>query len=355
MRALLRMLSLAVLAAALAACGSSSSSNKLKSGDVAVVDTIHITQPQLDHEIAILIKSMQSKKQAVPKPGTTTYKSQVIDQSVQQLVFEAEVRDIATQLKVTVSDSLVRSNITKAIKQVYNGDQAKYKAAIAKLGVTEQDVFDEFQVSALEQAIGKKLAAEVPVNDSTALAYYNSHKSSFAITDDTRKVNYILVDSKATAQNDLTQLKAGKSQAQVATGAIDSNTAHQPVAPFTVTRTSGDEKDFVAAAMSLPTGAWSQPVVVSASYAKQSLPGKCKPNCYFLIYPVSDLLKKGTQQTFAQVKAQILSQLKSTTQAQHVSSREQALVNAIKKKITYAPAYAPPASSTTPATTPTTT
>lgn len=349
------MLPLAVLAAALAACGSSSSSGKLSSGDVAVVDNVHITQPQLDHEIAILIKSMQSKQQPVPKAGTTTYKSQVIDQAVQQLVFQAEVRVIATQLKVTVPDSLVRSNITKAIKQVYNGDQSKYRAAIAKLGVTTQDVFNEFQVSALEQAIGKKLAAESPVTDQTALAYYNSHKSSFAVTDDTRKVNYILVDSKAAAQTDLTQLKAGKPQAQVAVGSIDSNSSHQPVAPFTVTRSSGDEKDFVAAAMSLPTGAWSQPIIVSKSYVKQRLTGKCKPDCYFLIYPVSDLLKKGTQQSFAQVKAQILSQLKSTTQAQHVASREQALVNAIKKKIIYASAYAPPPSSTTPATTPTTT
>jgi parvulin-like peptidyl-prolyl isomerase len=355
MRVLLRMLPLAVLAAALAACGSSSSSGKLSSGDVAVVDKIHITQPQLDHEIAILIKSMRSKKQPVPKPGTTTYKSQVIDQSVQQLVFQAEVRTIASQLAVSVPDSLVRSNITKAIKQVYNGDQTKYREAIAKLGVTQQDVFNEFQISALEQAIGKKLAAETPVNDSTALAYYNSHKSSFAITDDTRKVNYILVDSKSAAQNDLTQLKAGKSQAVVAAPAIDSNTHHQPVTPFTVTRSSGDEKDFVAAAMSLPTGAWSQPVVVSKGYAKQALAGKCKPDCYFLIYPVSNLLKKGTQQTFAEVKSQILSQLKTTTQAQHVAQREQALVNAIKKKITYASTYAPPASSTTPATTPTTT
>jgi parvulin-like peptidyl-prolyl isomerase len=348
------MLPLAVLAAALAACGSSSSS-KLAKGDVAVVGDTHITQAQLDHEIAIVIANLKANKHAVPGAGSTTYKSEVIDQSVQQLVFNAEVRAIATQLKVTVPDSQVQAEITKFIKASYGGDVSKYNAALKKFGLTAKDVFDNVQLSELEKAIGTKLAAESPVNDQTALAYYNSHKSSYTVADDTRKVDYILVDSKATAQSDLQKLKAGKPQAQVATGAIDSNTAHPPVTPFTVTRSSGDEKDFVAAAMTLPTGAWSQPVIVSKAYAKQSLPGKCKPDCYFLIYPVSDLLKKGTKQTFAQVKSQILSQLKSTTQAQHVQQREQQLLNAVKKTVTYASAYKPPASSTTPATTSSTT
>jgi parvulin-like peptidyl-prolyl isomerase len=354
MRGLLRMLPLAVLAAALVACGSSSS-NKLAKDDVAVVGDTHITQSQLDHEIAIVIANLKANKRQVPTAGSTAYKSQVIDQSVQQLVFQAEVRGIAKQLNVTVPDARVKAAITTFIKKSYGGDVSKYQAALKKFGLTAQDVFDNVQLSELEKAIGTKLAAESPVNDKTALAYYNAHKASFKVTDDTRQVNYILVDSKSTAQKDLQQLNAGKSQAQVAAGAIDSNTAHQPVTPFTVTRSSGDEKDFVAAAMSLPTRAWSQPVVVSKSYAKQSLPGKCKPDCYFLIYPVSDLLKKGTQQTFAQVKAQILSQLKSTTQAQHVQQREQQLLNDQKKKVSYAAAYAPPSASTTPATTSSTT
>ena len=354
MRVLLRMLPLAVLAAALAACGSSSSS-KLAKDDVAVVGDTHITQTQLDHEIQIVLNNIRAQRKPVPKPGSTTYKSEVIDYSVQQLVFQAEVRAIAKQLKLTVPDSRVRAEITTLIKQAYGGSTAKFNAAVKKLGLSQQDVFADVQLSELEKAIGTKLAAESPVNDKAALSYYNSHKSSFAVTSDTRKVNYILVDSKSTAQKDLQQLKAGKPQAQVAAGAIDSNTAHPPVAPFSVSRDSGDEKDFVAAAMSLPTGAWSQPVVVSKSYAKQRLPGKCKPNCYFLIFPVSDLVKKGTQQSFAQVKAQILSQLKSTIQAQHVQQREQQLLAAVKKTVTYAPAYQPPSASTTPATTSTTT
>jgi SurA-like N-terminal domain/PPIC-type PPIASE domain len=351
MLARLWMLPLAVLAAALVACGSSSSSNGLASGDVAVVDGIHITKTQLDHQIAILMKTKQLQHQAVPKAGTTGYKSEVIDATVQTLVLAAEVHRIADQLGVTVPDSRVRSNITAAIKRAYQGDRSKYLAAIKKYGITEQDVFDQFQVLALEQAIGKKLAGEVPVNNQTALAYYNSHKSTYVVPDDTRKVNYILVDRKSTADKALSQLRAGKAEAQVAQGAIDSNALHQPVQPFTVTKSSGDEQNFVNATFSIPTGAWSQPVPVSKSYTKQRLSGRCKPTCYFLIDPIGDVVKKGTQRSFAEVKSQILAQLKGTTQAQHVQEREKALVDALKKKITYAPDYAPPPSSTTPATT----
>ena len=159
MRVLLRILPLAVLAAALTACGSSSSS-KLAKGDVAVVGTTHITQPQLDHEIAIVIANLKANKHAVPSAGSAGYKSEVIDASVQQLVFSAEVRAIAAQLKVTVSDSLVRSDITKFIKQSYQGKVAKYTAALKKFGLTGQDVFDNVQLSELEKAIGRKLAAE---------------------------------------------------------------------------------------------------------------------------------------------------------------------------------------------------
>ena len=352
MRFRFRMLSLAVLAAAAVACGGSSSSSTLQSGDVAVVDTQHITKPQLDHEIGILLRTMKAQGQPAPKPGTAAYKSQVIDQSLNQLVFAAQIHLVAQQLGVSVTHDAVQKRLDAAIKKAYNGDRAKYLAAIKKYGITDQDVFNQFEVIALEQAIQTKLEAEVPVNDATAKAYYDKHKANYTVADDTRKVNYVLVPDKATAQKDLTQLTAGKPEAQVAKGAIDADALHTPAQPLTATSAPGSlEENFQRAALTLPTGKWGGPVPVSASYANTQLKGKCKPTCYFLIRPVDNVVKKGTQQSFAAVKAQILSQLKSTQQQAHVQQRVQALINAIKKKTKYAPNYAPPASSTTPATT----
>jgi SurA N-terminal domain/PPIC-type PPIASE domain len=357
MRFSFRTLSLAVLAAAAVACGGSSSSSSLQSGDVAVVDTQHITKTQLAHEIAIALHTMKAQHTPVPKAGTAAYQSQVIDQSLAQLVFADQIRLVAQQLGVSVTHDAVQKRLDAAIKKAYNGDRAKYLAAIKKYGITDQDVLAQFEVIALEQAIQHKLEAEQPVNDQTAKAYYDAHRSQYTVSDDTRKVNYILLPSKAAAAKDLGQLNAGKPEAQVAKGAIDSDALHTPAQPLTATGAAGSlEENFQRAALTLPTGKWGAPVPVSASYASTQLKGKCKPTCYFLIRPVDDLVKKGTQQSFASVKAQILSTLKSGVQAQHVQQRVQALINGIKKKTKYAPSYAPPPSSTSPATTsPTTT
>ena len=345
---------MAALVVACVACGSSSSSGSLSSGDVAVVDGTHITQPQLDHQIGILLKVLKQQHQTAPKPGSSTYKSEIIDRSVQSLVLAAQVRAIAKQLGVSVSDSSVNAAITKAIQSTYGGDMTKYHNALAQIGITQQDVFDQFQVQALETAIGKKLAAESPVNTQTAQNYYNAHKSSYQATDDTRQVDYILVPDKATAESDLQKLKAGQSEAVVAKGAIDSNSLHSPVQPYTVTRSSGSEANFTKASMVLPTGQWA-PVPVSKSYADSQLKGQCKPTCYFLINPTDALVKKGNVQPFADVKAQILAQLQQQVQSTHVADREKSLLDAIKKKTVYATQYQPPSASTTPATTSTTT
>jgi hypothetical protein len=351
----LRILPVVALVAACVACGSSSSSSSVSSGDVAVVDGTHITQPQLDHQIAILLKVLKQQHQTAPKAGSAAYKSQVIDRSVQSLVLAAQVRAIAKQLGVSVNDAKVNSDITKAIQSTYQGDMAKYHKALAQIGITQQDVFDQFQVQELEQAIGKKLAGESPVNAQTAENYYNAHKSTYQVTDDTRKVDYILVPDKATAESDLQKLKSGTSEADVAKGAIDSNSLHSPVQPFAVTRSSGDEANFTKASMDLPTGQWGAPVPVSKSYADGQLKGRCKPTCYFLINPTDDLVKKGTQQSFADVKSQIIAQLQQQVQSTHVADREKSLLNAIKKQTVYATQYQPPSASTTPATTSTTT
>lgn len=346
------MLPVALLAVFLAACGSSSSSAGLQNGDVAVVDNIHITKAQLDHQIQLALNGYKVQHTKPPAPGSSTYKSQVLDRSLEQLVFAAKVKLIAQQLGISVTDSAVNKKIDTAIQQSYQGSRAEYLAALKKYGATPQDVFNQFQESLLGQAIQTKIQNEVPANAAAALSYYNAHKSLYTLSADTRKVNYILVPDKQTAQQDLAKLKAGQSQAAVAQGAIDSNTAHQPVQPLPATNTPGAlEVNFQKAAFAQPTGQWGNPVEVSAKYANTQLKGKCKPNCYFLIEPIEATQQKGSVQSFASVKTQIMDQLKSTAQSSHFQQRFTSLLNGLNKQTKYAAGFAPPAASTSPATT----
>ncbi|HEU0193203.1 MAG TPA: SurA N-terminal domain-containing protein, partial [Gaiellales bacterium] len=343
---------LAVLAAAAVGCGGSSSSESLNSGDVAVVDNIHVTRDQLNHRIQLLVRSAKAQGKPVPKAGTPSYQTQVIDTSVGQLVFAAQVKLIADQLGVNVTDDQVNAHLKQLIQQSFGGSQQKYQAAIKKLGLTQQDVLDQLQEQMQETGIENKLKAESPVNAAAALKYYNQNKSQFTATDDTRDVNYILVPDKATAEKDLQKLRAGVPEATVAKGAIDSNSLHQPSTPLKATSAPNSlEKNFQKAALTLPQGQWGEPVVVSKSYANSQLKGRCNPDCYFLIYPTDATQKKGSTEPFSSVKAQIIAQLEQTTQATHVNTRIQQLLNGLKGKTKYAQGYQPPASATTPATT----
>jgi SurA N-terminal domain len=195
---------LVALVATVAACGgSSSSSSGLKSGDVAVVEGIHITQTELDHQIAILTKSMKLQKQTVPASGSSQYKTTVIQPALHRLVQNAEVQLVATQLKVTQTPAETQTALNAAIKQYYGGSKTKYQADLTKYGLTNADVLSQFQIQGLEQKITAKLQAEVHVTPQQVQDYYNQNKAQYTTTADQRKVDYILVPSKSVAASDL--------------------------------------------------------------------------------------------------------------------------------------------------------
>ena len=351
----LRIVFLAALTVATAACGGGSSgsgsstpSAALAAGDVAVVGTTHITKTDLNRNITLRVNALKEQKQSVPKAGTTAYTDQVIQPVLQHLVQAAEVRNIAKELNVTATSSDIHKAIQTAIQQNYGGSQEKYQADLKRFGLTEADIETEFTTSILEQKILTKLRGQVKVTDQDVQKYYDQNKASYTTTSDTRVVDYGLYPDKASAQAALTKLKGGGSFKDVSAGTIDSSANHEP---FTATKGQLD-KNFEKAAFSLKTNELSGLVVVDKTYAKQSLPGKCKPTCYFIIRPTADTVKAGTEQPFDKVKDQIRSQLLSTRQQQHVVDVIKRLEAEQKKATHYATGYAPPkTSSSSPATT----
>ena len=157
----LLIISLAALAALSAACGGSSSGSSsaasLGSDDVAVVGSNHITKQQLDHQIKLEVAAMAVKKQKVPKVGTTSYTSTVVQPVLAYLVQDAQVHDIAQQLSVSVTPKQIQSQIDKAIQQYYGGNQAKYHSDLKKYQLTDADIASQFELTLLEQKIEAKL------------------------------------------------------------------------------------------------------------------------------------------------------------------------------------------------------
>ena len=349
----LRILLLVALTAALsAACGGggsgSSSSATLESGDVAVVGTTHITKSQLDRAITQRLKGMKLQSQTPPKVGTTQYTTTVVQPTLQRLVQEAEVRNIAEALHVTVTDAEYNKALKNAIDQSYGGDESKLQADLKKIGFTNDDLRYEYETSLLENKITDKLTNEVKVTEQDVKNYYEQNKAAYKATSDSRVVDYGLYPDKASAQAALTKLAGGASFKDVSAGTIDTSVNHEP---FTATKGHVD-KAFEQSAFTLPTNELSPLVKVDKAYANSGqLAGQCQPDCYFIIRPTADVVKAGTQQSFDQVKSQIQQQLLSTRKQAHITSVLRKLEAAQKKATKYATGYAPPATSAAPPTT----
>jgi foldase protein PrsA len=346
-RALRILLLAALLAVISAACGGgssgSSSSASLESGDVAVVGATHITKAQLDHWITLRVKGMTIQNQTPPKAGTTDYTTNVVQPVLQHLVQEAQVRNMAAALHVTVTSGDLDKAIQNAVDQNYGGDASKLQADLKKYGLSTADLRYEFGTTLYENKITDKLTNEVKVTDQDVQDYYDKNKAAYKSSSDTRVVDYALFPDKASAKAALTKLAGGASFKDVSAGTIDTSASHEP---FTAQKGQID-KAFEQAAFTLPTNQLSPLVKVDKDYATSSLGGKCQPDCYFLIRPTADVVKAGTQQSFDSVKAQIRTQLLSTRKQSHVTSIIQKLEAAQKKLTKYATGYAPPATSST--------
>ena len=350
----LRILILAAIAASTAACGGSSSSSgsdSLQKGDIAVVGNVHITRQDLDHQIKLEVRAMQvgsgtSKGTKVPKVGTTAYTTTIVQPVVAYLVTQAQVENIAKALHVTVTPKQLKAQVTQAIAQYYGGNQAKYQADLKKYDLTEADVEQQFKLTLLEQNIETKLKGQVKVTTKDLHDYYNSHKSLYETTASTRKVDYVLVPSKALADKALAALQSGKGFKDVAKGAIDDSSLHEP---FVATEGQIDAA-FQKPAFSLKTNQLSGLVPVDKAYANSSLKGKCKPTCYFIIRPIAAVIKGGAKKSFGEVEAQIQTTLLASRQSAHLQAVVTKLENAQKKITHYAPGYKPPKTPSAPST-----
>jgi hypothetical protein len=337
-----------------AACGggsSGASSGSLESGDVAVVGDTHITQKQLDQLVSFQVNSAKVAKQKIPAPGTATYKSQIVEPTLQRMVTNAEVENIAKELGVTVSDSEVDAGLQKAVQAQFGTDTAKYQAYLKKYAITEDYLKQQLiRPQLLQTNIIAKLKSQYKVTDAQAQAYYNAHKSQF-VSADTRKVHYILTKDQADANAARKALIQGSSfPAEVKKYSLDA--ASNPSGALTATQGQVETNFANAVFAGLVTGGISPPVEVDSSYASSNLPGKCKPNCYFVIRADGDTVK-GSQQSYDAAKAQILSQLEQSQETPKLQKKIQSLLAAQKKLTKYAAGYKPtPAASTSGGTSP---
>ena len=323
------MLAAAALAAITVVAAGCGGSDEVPSDAVAVVDGTTISRSTLDDLLARAKKSYTAQKRAFPKAGTSEYQT-LQTQAVAFLVQREEYAREAEQLGIKVTDAQIAKKLDEVKKQYFSGSQTKFEKGLEDQGYTEATLREDIRSQLLTEGIYNKVTNDVKVTDADVEAYYEKNKANYAVAE-SRSVRHILVKTKAEADKIYSQLEGGADFAALAKqNSLDPGSKDQG-GKLTVTR-GQTVAPFDKAAFSLKTNQISQPVKTQFGY--------------HVIQPLSDV-KPGSVTPFAQVKAQIKTQLDSESKNTAVNKWVAGVEKEYKDKVQYAAGFEPPDTSTT--------
>jgi parvulin-like peptidyl-prolyl isomerase len=333
MRTHLRIASLLVVLAALAAAGcGGGGSTKVPADSVAVVNGDTISMASYDAQIARTKRGYKQQHRAFPKAGTTQYQ-QIRQSVVSFLVQTQELEQQAKKLGVKVTDKQINDRLAQIRKQL-GGEKALETQAKAN-GLTLQDVRDVvIRPQLLSEGIYNKVTTDVKVTDKDVSSYYKSHISTYR-QPESRDVRHILVSNKALANKLYNQIKGGadfaklakkysKDPGSAAQGGKLTIVKGQTVGPF-------DQTAFL-----LSKGQVSRPIKTQYGWHIIQALSEVKPP---KTTPLKDVKTAIRQQLLGQKKQAAMTKWVNDTKAEYA------------KKVHYQVGYAPPTTSSTPATT----
>jgi foldase protein PrsA len=207
------LLILASLALVAAGCGGSTSA-ALRSDDVAVVGSQHVSKQEFRDLMTRAQRSYEAAKQPFPKAGSAQYE-QLKSQVIGFLVRRAEYEQKAEDMGIHVSDADVQKKLESDKKTFFQGSEKKFAAYLKQQGLTAEQAPAEWRAKLISQKLFDKVTSNVSVSDSEAKKYYDLHKSQY-VQPERREVRHILVSKKSLADSLYAQLKAGADFAKLA-------------------------------------------------------------------------------------------------------------------------------------------
>ncbi|HEY7004207.1 MAG TPA: peptidylprolyl isomerase [Gaiellaceae bacterium] len=329
-RLTISLLLLALVATlALAACGGGgSSAPDVPPGSIAIVGDKPVTKAEFDQFMEQQKKAAESKSQTFPDVGTPEYEA-VKANVVKGLVEEREWELEGEAMGIKVTDEEIEKQLTQLKQQFFQGDEEKYKAELAKQGLTDEEVRDELRTRILSSKIFAAVTKSVNVSEIDINNYYKQNSANYQ-QPESREVRHILVKSKAQAEDLYNQIKAGASFAALAKKYTQDQASKANGGKFTAYqgRTVAPFDQFV---FSAKTGELSQPI---------------KTEFGWHIIQVLSPEKPATETPLSKVHDSIKTTL--TQQKQNTAMKDW-IANLRSKygdQIAYAPGYAPAAGST---------
>ena len=274
------------------ACGTSSDSGDVPPDSVAVVGDRTIKKSEFEDLVDYAKQSYKAQKRPFPKSGTQEYK-QISDQAVRFLVQRAQFEVKADDLDIDVSDEAVDKRIDEYTKERHKGDEAKFREELKQQGLSEEQARDIIRANLIQEAIYKKVTAEVKVSDKDIRQHYDKNKAQYA-TPETRLVRHVLVKDKKLADRLYAQLQ----QKGANWAAIAKKYSQDPGSKDKGGRYTGTKgqllPEFEKVAFAIATNEVAKPVKTQAGWH---------------VIQALEPVKKGSTTPFKQVKESIRQQL----------------------------------------------
>ena len=319
---------LAALAAVLglAACGGGSDTKPSVSADsVAAIGDQQISRADFAALLATSKSGFAQQKRPFPKPGTAAYQK-IRDEIVQVLVGRAEFAQKAKSLGIEITDKQVDARRAQIVKDNFGGSEHKYKQELAAEHLSDAAVRDEIRSQLIQEAITKKVTADVKVDAAAIAAYYRSHRSQFAHPE-RRDVRHILVKTKAEAERLERRLKHGADFAALARKySLDTGTRSLGGRFQGGIERGRTVPAFDRAAFSLRTNEISPPIHTQYGW--------------HIIQPLTPVIPAGTT-PLAQVRAAIKQQLLQQKDQAALTKWAADVKKEFASKVAYATGYAP--------------
>jgi parvulin-like peptidyl-prolyl isomerase len=330
----LRLLSiLGALVALAAGCGGGGGGGGVSGSDVAVVDSIHITQAQFAALLEQAKRNYQQQGRPFPKAGTQDYAA-LKTQAVTVLVQQAERQVRAKQMGIEVTDAQVDSRLKQIKAQYFSGSEDKYQAQLKKQGLQDSQVRADIKSQLIAEKVFADVTKGVTVSDDDVHTYYIQHPQLYA-RPQSREVRHILVKSKSLADQVYNQLKSGASFAVLAKKYSQDPGSKDSGGKLTVAR-GQTVPPFDAKVFTLKTNEISHPVKTQYGWHVIQAVGAVKP---------------ATTTPEAQVKDSIREQLLQTKKNEKMNAWVSDTEKKLKGKISYQAGYKPPAPTSTTSTT----
>jgi parvulin-like peptidyl-prolyl isomerase len=317
---------LAVLTVVAAGCGDT---DEVPQDAVAVVDGTPISKSTLDELLARTKKTYATQKRQFPKAGTQEYQS-LQTQAVAFLVQRQEYAREADKLGVKITDAQIQKKVDDVKKQYFGGDQKKFEAGLKAQSYTLEALREDARAQLVSEGIYKDVTGAVKVSDAEAQQFYDENSTRYKVAE-SRVVRHILVKTKDEADKLRSEIENGADFATIAKQkSLDPGSKDQG-GKLTVSK-GQTVAPFDKAAFSLDTNELSEPVKTQYGY--------------HLIQPLT-AVKAGRVTPFAEVRAQIKSQLLQQKKSDAVSAWVAKVEKEYKGKVSYATGYEPPDTTTT--------